>query len=65
MRRLVAFVCLAFTVVAVACSGNDATAPSTSNEPGATPKTVPPPSFATANNGAGLSITTDKDDYAG
>jgi hypothetical protein len=64
MRRLLAFVWLAFTVVAVACSGNDATAPSTPNEPAAATPTVPPPSFATADNGAGLSITTDKDDYA-
>ncbi|MGH7515876.1 MAG: hypothetical protein ACREOC_00185 [Gemmatimonadales bacterium] len=61
MRRLLAFVCLAFTAVAVGCSGNDATAPSTPNEPAT--RAVPPPSFATADNGAGLSITTDKDDY--
>ena len=62
MRRLLAFAALVCAVLAVACGGgDDPTAPNT-NEP-ATPKAVPPPSLATASNGNGLSVTTDKDDY--
>ena len=63
MRRLVAFVSLTLTIFVAACSGNESTAPSTQNDPVVAPKGVVPPSFATASNGEGLSITTDKDDY--
>jgi uncharacterized repeat protein (TIGR01451 family) len=60
MRRLVAFASLVFTVVVVGCGGgDDPTAPNSKNEPAALG-----PSFATSSNGAGVSITTDKDDYA-
>jgi hypothetical protein len=63
MRRLVASACLALTVVVVACGGgDDPTAPSSANQPAVT-GTTPPPNLATASNGNGLSITTDKDDY--
>jgi uncharacterized repeat protein (TIGR01451 family) len=59
MRRLVAFASLVLTIVAAGCGGgDDPTAPSNKNEPALGP------SFATSSNGAGVSITTDKDDYA-
>jgi hypothetical protein len=64
MRRPVAFVSLTLTILIAACSGNESTAPSTQNDPVVAPTGVVPPSFATASNGEGLSITTDKDDYA-
>jgi uncharacterized repeat protein (TIGR01451 family) len=65
MRRLVAFASVVFTVVAVGCGGgDDPTAPTATSQPPASGPTVPPPSFATASNGEGLSITTDKDDYS-
>jgi PKD repeat protein len=63
MRRLVAFASVVFTVVAVGCGGgDDPTAPSTPTQPTAIPQRLGP-DLATASNGEGLSITTDKDDY--
>jgi len=63
MRRLVAFASLVLTMVASGCGGgDDPTAPTIQNQPVATPQR-PGPDFATASNGEGLSITTDKDDY--
>jgi hypothetical protein len=64
MRRLIAFASVVLTMVAIACGGgDDPTAPTSPNQPAATPPRLGP-SFATATNGEGLSITTDKDDYA-
>ncbi|HJU65658.1 MAG TPA: hypothetical protein VJ596_08265 [Gemmatimonadaceae bacterium] len=63
MRRLLAFATLAFIAAAFACSGTDALAPTPPNESSVAPPLMPPPSFATADNGLGVSITTDKDDY--
>ena len=54
----VARVLMALVIVGlIANCGDDPTSPGR-NDPAA-----PPIAFATANNGAGLSITTDKDDY--
>lgn len=64
MRRLVAFASLVLTMVAIACGGgDDPTAPSAPTQPVATPQRLGP-DLATASNGDGLSITTDKDDYS-
>jgi hypothetical protein len=64
MRRLLAFTALVCAVVAVGCGGgDDPTSVSADDQPGAASKPTPPPNLATASNGDGLSITTDKDDY--
>jgi nitrogen fixation protein FixH len=64
MRRLVAFTSVVLTMVAIGCGGgDDPTAPTTPNQPAATPQRLGP-DLATASNGEGLSITTDKDDYS-
>ena len=64
MRRLVAFASVVLTIVAIACGGgDDPTAPTAANQPTATPQRLGP-DLATASNGNGLSITTDKDDYS-
>jgi len=45
------------------CRGDSPTEPH-KKEPAGTPKTGAPPSLATATHEAGMTITTDKDDYA-
>ena len=64
MRRLVAFVSLVLTMVAIACGGgDDPTAPSASNDPAKAPA-VTPPSFDYAEHPDGMWINTDKNDYS-